>query len=109
MRPAPPQGEAAVTPPPQGEAVTAALIAVDADTDDPGLRELAGLMLSARHDARQGLAEIRSCLAGESTALGRTDPALLRDVADRIDWWRNAREAFTTAARPVRDADRTAP
>jgi len=78
--------------------IAAALTAAGGDPDDEHLRKLATVMLSARADAEAGIAQLRSWIAGESTALGRAEPGMLRDVADRIVRWREARTSLVAAA-----------
>jgi hypothetical protein len=83
--------------------IAAALTAVGGDPDDEELRRLASVMLCARADAEAGIAQVRSWIAGESTALGRADPALLHLVAARVTRWQAARQALAAAAWASRD------
>lgn len=97
-----------MTPAP-GEDIDDALTAVGADPDDPEMRELAALMLAARWGAELVIAEVRTWVAGEATALERADPLLFRIAAARVERWQAARAELIAAARPVQGSDETTP
>jgi hypothetical protein len=79
--------------------IAAALTAVDGDPDDDLLRDLAADMLAARRAAEARIAQLRSWVAGESTALERAEPALLKIAAMAIVRWQAAQAGLIAAAR----------